>query len=82
MNPLYNAFQSPLMAQFNQFRQTFKGDPRQQVQQLLNSGSEFAEAVEGLSPSAILPVMDELMTTLQVVNPRLYAAVMRKIEVL
>lgn len=38
MNPLYNAFQSPLVAQFNQFRQTFKGDPRQQVQQLLNSG--------------------------------------------
>jgi len=26
------------MAQFNQFRQTFKGDPRQQVQQLLDSG--------------------------------------------
>lgn len=48
----------------------------------LNSGTEFAEAVEGLSPSAILPVMDELMTTLQVVNPRLYAAVMRQIEVL
>lgn len=23
---------------FNQFRQTFQGDPRQQVQQLLNSG--------------------------------------------
>jgi len=27
-----------LMSQFNQFRQNFKGDPRQQVQQLLNSG--------------------------------------------
>ena len=27
-----------LMQRFNQFRQTFQGDPRQQVQQLLNSG--------------------------------------------
>lgn len=27
-----------MMKQFQQFRQTFKGDPRQQVQQLLNSG--------------------------------------------
>ena len=27
-----------LMQQFNQFRQSFSGDPRQQVQQLLNSG--------------------------------------------
>ena len=37
-NPLYSAFQNPLLAQFAQFRQTFSGDPRQQVQQLLNSG--------------------------------------------
>ena len=27
-----------LIQQFNQFRQSFQGDPRQQVQQLLNSG--------------------------------------------
>lgn len=27
-----------MMNQLNQFRNTFKGDPKQQVQQLLNSG--------------------------------------------
>lgn len=27
-----------LMQRFNQFRQSFQGDPRQQVQDLLNSG--------------------------------------------
>ena len=27
-----------LIKQFNQFRNTFKGDPKQQVQELLNSG--------------------------------------------
>lgn len=34
--PMANVQQ--LMQRFNQFRQTFQGDPRQQVQQLLNSG--------------------------------------------
>ena len=42
MNPLYQSFQKQsqpnIIQQFNQFRQNFKGDPRQQVQQLLNSG--------------------------------------------
>ena len=33
-----------LMQQFNQFRQSFSGDPRQQVQQLLNSGKVSQEA--------------------------------------
>ena len=42
-NPLFNTVvgNSPmnsLMQRFNQFRQTFQGDPKQQVQQLLNSG--------------------------------------------
>lgn len=27
-----------MVQQFNQFRNTFKGDPKQQVQELLNSG--------------------------------------------
>lgn len=34
--PIGNAQQ--LMQRFNQFRQSFQGDPRQQVQELLNSG--------------------------------------------
>ena len=44
MNPLFNAMQggvnpmNGLVQQFMQFRQTFRGAARQQVQQLLNSG--------------------------------------------
>ena len=44
MNPLFNAMQggvnpmNGLVQQFMQFRQTFRGDARQQVQQMLNSG--------------------------------------------
>ena len=45
-NPLYNQMggQMPgnpmtaMMQRFQQFQQMFKGDPRQQVQRLLNSG--------------------------------------------
>lgn len=32
-----NGFQN-FMQQFHQFRKTFSGDPRQQVQEMLNSG--------------------------------------------
>ena len=44
-NPLFNLFgnsqygnMSGLIQQFQQFKNSFKGDPRQQVQQMLNSG--------------------------------------------
>ncbi len=33
-----------LMQQFNQFRQTFQGNPQQQIQQLMNSGKVSQEA--------------------------------------
>lgn len=43
-NPLFqmmgnqNNGMQQMMQRFQQFQQTFRGDPRQQVQQLLNSG--------------------------------------------
>jgi len=54
-NPLYQMMgqqmpQNSLMQRFQQFRQTFQGDPRQQIQQLLNSGrvsqSQYNQAVQ------------------------------------
>lgn len=54
-NPLYQMMgqQIPnnnLLQRFQQFQQIFKGDPRQQVQQLLNSGkvtqSQYNQAVQ------------------------------------
>lgn len=41
--------------------------------------TEFLNAIAGRSPSDIWLIMDELMSTLLVVNPRLYDGVMRKI---
>ena len=54
-NPIFNMFganqnMQNMIAQFNQFKQTFSGDPRQQVQQLLNSGrvsqAQYDQAVQ------------------------------------
>ena len=52
MNPLYNEMSSNgnMLQRFQQFRQNFKGDPQQQVQQLLNSGrvsqQQYNQAVQ------------------------------------
>lgn len=61
MNPLFNILnggvqpQSPMtnmIKQLNQFRQTFQGDPKQQVQQLLNSGKMSQQQFNQLSQMA------------------------------
>lgn len=46
MNPIYqqmNNGSNDFLSRFNYFRQSFKGDPQQQVQQLLNSGKVTQE---------------------------------------
>ena len=47
MNELYS---NQLLKRFMQFKQTFSGDPRAQIQQMLNSGritqSQYNEAVQ------------------------------------
>lgn len=53
-NPLYDAFtrnsNNNIIQQFQQFRQNFRGDPRQQIQQMLNSGritqEQYNQAVQ------------------------------------
>ena len=44
--------------------------------------SEFLRAVQGKDQSDVCAVMDDLMDTLQVANPRVYNGVMRKIRAL
>lgn len=49
-NPLFNMLggsrngnMAEMIQQFNQFKKTFSGDPRQQIQNLLNSGKVTQE---------------------------------------
>lgn len=44
----------------------------------LFSDSEFAERINGKSINEVMPVIDELMATLQIVNPRLYNSVINR----
>lgn len=45
-----------------------------------SSRSEFLQAVIGKDGAGAWEVMDELMETLKVVNPKVYVSVMRKLE--
>ena len=54
-NPLFGMLtgqmqMNPMLQKFNKFRQMFKGDPQQQVQQMLNSGkisqAQYNQAVQ------------------------------------
>ena len=46
----------------------------------IDSDSDFASVVNGRTPAEIWPIIDELVSTLRVVNPRLYASLMRKLQ--
>lgn len=47
-----------------------------------DSGTEFIAAARDLNPEDVWPIMDELMSTLQAIHPRLYNAVMRRLKAL
>ncbi len=44
------------------------------------SDTDFGKAIDGKNATSMWSIMDEAMTALQILNPRLYASVMRKIE--
>lgn len=48
--------------------------------EMYRSDTEFGEAIADLGDYEVLAIMDELMSTLSVVEPRLYASVLRKLK--
>ena len=44
------------------------------------SDTDFSQAISGRDPDEIWPLMDVLMSTLQVLAPRLYDGVMRRLQ--
>ena len=45
-----------------------------------SSDSEFGQVVNGKDQTSVFQVLDELMETVQAINPRLYASVLRRLE--
>ena len=74
----------------NNIKQDFKQDHKQDYKQegysfssgqvSYDSGSEFSNAIKGLDMYDIMPVIDELMDTVQVLIPKLYNAVIQKLK--
>lgn len=44
------------------------------------SGSEFAEAINGRPQEEVWPLLDEMMDTIRAIHPRLYNAVMSRLR--
>ena len=44
----------------------------------INSDTEFAQQIDGKRQEEVWPVIDELMTIIKTLHPRLYAAVLSK----
>lgn len=44
------------------------------------SDTDFSRAIDGRPSADIWPIMDELMSTLQVLQPRIYDSVMRRLQ--
>lgn len=61
---------------------SFSAEPMEQEPPTahINSSSEFAQAAEGLPLDDVWDVVDELMETVQALQPRVYAAVLRRLE--
>lgn len=50
------------------------------VERIITYGdSEFLEAVSGKNTADIMPIMDELMDAMKILQPRIYDSVMRKV---
>ena len=61
-------------------RETYSYAPPQvDVVNMGFSDTEFARAIDGKNANDMWRLIDELMTTLQIINPRLYNGVIRKI---
>ena len=46
----------------------------------ISSGSEFMEACQQANPAKLWPIIDELMTDIKIMNPRLYDATLDSIR--
>lgn len=58
-----------------EFRQIYSGS----VEPKYESDTEFCRTVAGWSKDDLMPYLDELVTAISVLNPRLYSGFMRKL---
>ena len=53
--------------------------PAPDITIMADGNSDFARVIDGRNQMEVIPIIDELMSTLQIIQPRLYNAVMDKL---
>ena len=62
-------------------RYSFAPDPSEPADQVrYDSGSEFSDAIQGMETNEVLSIMDELMTTIKAMIPRLFDGVLNRLK--
>ena len=61
-------------------REAMREKPEPMAERIKAEGSEFASCINGKCFSEILPFLEELLETIQVIQPKLYDAFLRKIK--
>ena len=63
-------------------RYSYAGQPVNEAEDTIkyDSGTEFSQLIFGKPQNEVWPVIDELMSVIQTINPRLYNGVIRKIN--
>ena len=75
------AFYTIQREMFGSGERAFTYSPPPQVEHVdYESETEFARLIRGQDTSTVMSVMDELMTTLQAIHPRLYDSVIRELS--
>lgn len=62
------------------YPETAKNESIQQDKIVDYGDSEFFKAIKGKDPGDVWPLMDELMSTIQLLQPRLYDSVLRRLK--
>lgn len=84
-NPTFQTCQK--LATFYTIKNELYGEKKNEIKSsqprnIINNygDSKFLNAINGVNIEKVLDVIDELMETLSVINPRLYDGVMRKLK--
>lgn len=74
--------QSPVAAENATPTYSYAAPPAEPVETTIDyySDTDFSRAIDGRPAAEIWPIMDDLMNTLQMLQPRIYDAVMRNLQ--
>jgi hypothetical protein len=83
MNSLYPEQEAPIQPPTVAEKLTgysYQSAPTAENTITIDSGSEFAESIDGRPQSEVWPILDEFVGTIQILNKPLYNALIRKLK--